>query len=363
MARDRGRAGGSDPGRAVGLRGRGAALLLASLAGCAGAEGQPELRHEGETHLRAVRQLTFGGQNAEAYFSADDRWLIFQATPPGADCDQQYIMRTDGSGLRRISTGEGRTTCGYIFPGGERILYASTHLESPRCPPPPDYSRGYVWALYPSYDIFSARLDGSDLARLTATPGYDAEATVSRDGRWIVFTSVRDGDLEIYRMRPDGSDPERLTHEEGYDGGAFYSYDGTQIVYRAHHPEGEELEEYRALLASDLVRPSRLEIFVMNADGSGKRQVTDNGAANFSPYFFPDGRRILFASNVHDPGGREFDLYAIGTDGVGLERVTFHPDFDGFPMFDSSGARLVWASNRAGSEPGETNIFIAEWVE
>lgn len=317
-----------------------------------------------EPYLASVLQLTFGGQNAEAYFGPDDEWLIFQATPDSLACDQIYVMRTDGSGTRMVSTGDGVTTCSYFFyPDGGRILYSSTHLAGETCPPKPDYSQGYVWPIHPGYDVFAAGPDGSDPVRLTDTPGYDAEATFSRDGSKIVFTSVRHGDLEIYTMDPDGGNVKRLTREAGYDGGPFFSYDGTKIVYRAHHPESEEeLADYRALLADGLVRPSRMEIFVMDADGRNRRQVTDNGAANFSPYFHPDGERIVFASNLHDPEGRDFDLYLVNLDGTGLTRVTHHPDFDAFPMFSSDGSRLVWASNRNASEPGETNVFIADWA-
>ncbi|MDX1623938.1 MAG: hypothetical protein R3199_08150 [Gemmatimonadota bacterium] len=315
-------------------------------------------------YLANLRQLTFEGQNAEAYWGPDDDRLIFQATPDSLACDQIFTMRADGRRKRMVSTGGGVTTCAFFFyPEGERILYSSTHTGMEACPPRPDYSRGYVWPIHPEYDVFAARPDGSDLVRLTDTPGYDAEATFRRDGSKIVFTSVRDGDLEIYTMDPDGSNVSRLTHEEGYDGGPFFSYDGTKIVYRAHHPEGEEaLADYRELLADGLVRPSRMEIWVMDADGSNKRQVTDNGAANFAPYFFPDGERIVFASNVHDPDGRNFDLYAIGIDGTGLERITHHPEFDAFPMFSSDGAKLVWGSNRYGAKEGDTNVFVADWV-
>jgi len=317
-----------------------------------------------EVHLRDLRQLTFGGENAEAYFSADDQWLIFQSTPRGARCDQMFLMHPDGSALRRVSNGRGRTTCGYVFPAGHTLLFSSTHLGGAACPPRPDYSLGYVWPLYADYDIFVAGLDGSNLRRLTSSPGYDAEATISRDGEWIVFTSVRDGDPDLYKMRRDGSGLTRLTSEVGYDGGAFFSYDGSLIVYRAYRLEtAEEVADYRALLARDLIRPMRLEIMVMNADGSGKRQLTDNGAANFAPYFFPDGKRIIFASNMDDPGGRGFDLYTIGVDGSGLERITYDPSFDAFPMFDSTGRRLVWASNRGDEHEGETNLFIADWVD
>jgi Tol biopolymer transport system component len=317
-----------------------------------------------ERHLADVRQLTFGGENAEAYFSFDNTHLVFQATRDGSECDQIYAMAADGSGLRRVSSGRGRTTCAYFLPGDKRVLYASTHLGGDACPPKPDYSRGYVWALYPDYDIFTADLDGKNLTRLTATPGYDAEATVSPDGRRIVFTSVRDGDLDLYSMNVDGTDVRRLTTEVGYDGGAFYSADSKMVVYRAHHPaEGPARDRYREMLGRGLIEPRALEIWVMNADGSGKRQVTSNGAANFAPFFHPDGKRIIFSSNMGDPKGRNFDLYLVNVDGTGLERVTFNETFDGFPMFSADGKRLVFASNRLQKNPGETNIFIAEWRE
>jgi TolB protein len=322
------------------------------------------LRLPQEKHLRNIRQLTFGGENAEAYFSPDGRKLIFQATRKGYDCDQIFEMNIDGGGLRMLSNGKGRCTCAYYFPDGKHFIYSSTHLASPDCPPKPDYSKGYVWAIYPDYDIFSAALDGSDIKRLTYTPGYDAEATIAPNGKRIVFTSVRDGDLDIYAMDPDGRNVKRLTHEVGYDGGPFFSSDSQWIVYRANHPKTEkEIQAYRALLKQNLVRPTTLEIWVMRADGSGKRQVTKNGAANFAPYFFPDGKRIIFASNMDDPKGRNFDLYLINVDGSGLERVTYNETFDGFPMFSPDGKKLVFASNRNGKVLGETNIFIADWVE
>lgn len=328
----------------------------------AGAE--PVVAEPGEVHLENMRMLTFAGQNAEAYFSGDGTQLIFQATRPGERaCDQIYTMDVDGGARRRVSTGGGRTTCGYFFPSGERILYSSTRHNGPECPSPPDYDRGYVWPLY-DYDIYTARPDGSDVSRLFGSSGYDAEATVAPDGSGIVFTSTRDGDLEIYRMDLDGGDVRRLTHEEGYDGGPFFSPDGSMIVYRGHHPsDSTELEDYRSLLADGLVRPEHMELFVMDADGSNKRQVTDNGAANFAPYFHPNGREILFSSNVHDPDGRGFDLYRIDIDGTGLERVTTHDQFDAFPMFSPDGTRLVFGSNRNAARPGDTNVFVADWVE
>ncbi|MCL6565935.1 MAG: hypothetical protein K6U09_05880 [Acidobacteriia bacterium] len=323
------------------------------------------LRHPAEIRLRNIRQLTFAGENAEAYFSHDNRWLIFQGHEGEDRCDQIYIMDVEGRHRRMVSTGQGKTTCAYFFPDGEHILYSSTHAAGPDCPPPrPDYSRGYVWRLNPEYDIYTARRDGSELRRLTTTPGYDAEATVSPDGRTIVFTSLRDGDIDIYAMDADGTNVRRLTHELGYDGGAFFSPDGTRIVYRAHHPQdAAEIADYKALLETGLLRPTRFEIFVMDADGSNKRQVTRNGAANFAPFWHPDGRRIIFASNLHAPRSRNFDLYLIQADGSGLERVTYHELFDSFPMFSSDGRWLVWASNRNQARPSDTNIFLADWVE
>jgi TolB protein len=324
-----------------------------------------------EKHLRNVRQLTFGGTNAEAYFSADDEYLIFMHSGEGVPCDQMYIMPVDTLDgkppvPKMVSTGKGRTTCGYFFPSGDRILFSSTHATSAECPPRPDYSHGYVWPIYNSYEIYTAKPDGSDLRPLSHSPGsYNAESTISRDGKKIVFTSTRNGDLDIYTMNADGSDVRQLTHELGYDGGAFFSYDGKQIVYRSQQPKTpEEIADYKDLLSKNLIRPGNLEIWVMDADGSHKRQVTHNGAANFAPYFFPDGKRIIFASNManqKDPSG--FDLYAINVDGTGLEQITYHPDFDAFPMFSSDGKRLVWASNRNHKAPHETNIFIADWRE
>ena len=316
-----------------------------------------------EPHLANLRQLTFGGENAEGYFSFDNKWLSFQSTRDQIECDQIFVMRTDGSGVRMISSGKGRTTCSYFLPGGKSVLYASTHEGGDACPPKPDFSKGYVWALYPEYDIFVRNLKTGAMDRLTSTPGYDAEATIAPDGKRIVFTSVRDGDLDLYAMNLDGSDVKRLTTEPGYDGGAFYSADSQWIVYRASRPAaGEAMDRYKSLLSQGLIEPRALEIWVMRADGSGKRQVTSNGKANFAPYFHPDGKRIIFASNMDDPKGRNFDLYMINMDGTGLERITANETFDGFPMFTKDGKRLVFASNRNASKVGETNLFIADWV-
>ena len=316
----------------------------------------------GESHFAELWQLTFGGENAEAYWSADGAKLIFQATRGDWPCDQMYVMDLRTGVESRVSTGRGRCTCGYFYDHDRRVLFASTHLAGDSCPPPPDYSHGYVWPVYPGYDIFTARPDGSDLRRLTDTPGYDAEATLSTDGNWVVFTSVRDGDLEIYKMHPDGSGLARLTHEPGYDGGPFFSHDGKWICFRACHPADSALAEYRGLLARHLVRPTQMDLWVMRADGSGKRQVTGDPGASFAPYFTPGDRAILYSTNRDDPHGRNFDLYLVGLGpGAVPEPVTRDPLFDGFPMFSPDGAWLLFESNRGHRAAHETNIFLARW--
>jgi len=334
---------------------------------CSGRMMAPEqtsLIVPGEKHFRAIRQLTFGGQNAEGYFSFDEKSLIFQSTRDSFSCDQEFVMDLASGATRLVSTGKGRTTCGYFFPDDKRILFSSTHHLRETCPPPPDYSKGYVWLVSPEYDIFTADPDGKNLKQLTATPGYDAEATISPRGDRIVFTSMRNGDLDIYTMNLDGSDVRQLTDELGYDGGPFFSWDGKMIVYRAWHcQDSSSATEYRKLLAQNTVRPTRMELFIMNADGTNKRQITNNGAANFAPFFLPDNKRIIFASNLGDPHGRNFDLYLINIDGTGLERVTYNDTFDGFPMFTRDGKKLIFASNRNGKIPHETNLFLADWVE
>ena len=316
-----------------------------------------------ERHLRNIHQLTHGGENAEAYFSPDGTHLIFQSTRDGYPCDQIYTMKIDGTELRRVSTGTGRTTCGYFYPGSKELLFASTHEASRECPPKPSYERGYVWPIYPGYDIYRANADGSNLKPLTRTPGYDAEATIAPDGL-IVFTSVRDGDMEIYSMKADGSDVKRLTNRPGPDGGPFFSWDGKLVAFRGKPlAPGSELDDYRALLKEGLWRPTSLELFVMGRDGSNQRQLTKLGGANFAPSWHPDGKRLVFASNTADPKGRDFDIYMIKLDGAGVERITFNNTFDGFPMFSPDGKHLVFASNRNAKVEGETNVFIADWVE
>ena len=316
-----------------------------------------------ETHFKNFRQLTFSGENAEAYFSADGENLIFQAHDGDSLCDQIYIMDIASGSTELVSTGAGVTTCSFFkYPNDDGIIYASTHLVDPDCPPKPDFSQGYIWKLYPGYDIFQAAVDGSNLQRLTDTPGYDAEATFSFDGKKIIYTSLASGDLELWSMNSDGSEKQQLTSRMGYDGGAFYNYDGSKIVWRAYYPEtDQEIANYKVLLAENSIRPMALQLWTMNSDGTNKKQVTNNHAANFGPFFFPKRDRIIFSSNMHDKKGRDFDLYAIDADGTGLERITYFDGFDGFPMFSPDGKFLVFASNRNQKKHGDTNIFICEW--
>jgi Tol biopolymer transport system component len=322
------------------------------------------LAMEGESHFRNVRQLTAGGENAEAYWAFDGSKLIYQARKSGMECDQIFVLDPMTAETSMVSNGEGRTTCSYFYPSGDEILYSSTHHHDASCPPNPDFSMGYVWPVYDTYDVWMANADGSDARQLTDADGYDAEATFSPMGDKIVFTSVRNGDLDLYSMDPDGSNVVQLTDRAGYDGGAFYSPDGSKIIWRAHYPpEGPELDDYMELLGQGLLRPGELEVWVMDADGSNQRQVTEVGGANFAPYWHPDGDRILFSSNHHDPSGRDFEIYMINLDGTGLQRITHSEGFDGFPVFSPDGRHLVFGSNRNNGGTSDTNVFIAEWVD
>ncbi len=326
---------------------------------------QKDLSFEGEKHLRNIKQLSNGGENAEAYFSFDGKQLIFQSKRDELKCDQIFTMNSDGSNVKMISNGEGRTTCSYFFKGDKKVLYASTFGGKKECPAPPNYP-GYVWAVYPDYEIYTATPDGKNIKNLTNSPGYDAEATISPNGKRIIFTSDRDGDLELYSMDVNGKNIKRLTNETGYDGGAFFSPDSKMIVYRGSHPTDEALiKRDKELLAQHLVVPLKFEVWTMNADGSNKRQVTKLNAASFAPFFTPDGKRIIFCTNYFatDPKKRNFDLALINIDGTGLEQVTFNETFDGFPMFSPDGKKLVFASNRNDAKLGDTNVFIADWVE
>lgn len=321
------------------------------------------LIQEKEIRLSNLRQLTFSGENAEAYFSNDGERLIFQSHDGDSLCDQIYIMNIKTGSINMVSTGEGVTTCSYfVYPDCKKAIYASTHMGNKKCPEKPDYSRGYVWKLYPDYDIFLTDLQTGLLERLTSSPGYDAEATVAFNGSKIIYTSMVSGDLDIWTMDLDGKNKVQLTDELGYDGGAFFNKDASKIVWRVYHPKSvKEVQQYKNLLAQNSIRPMALQIWTMDSDGSNKKQITNNGAANFGPYFFPSGDKIIFSSNLHDPKGRDFDLYSINIDGSGLERITFFNGFDGFPMFSPNGKHIVFASNRNQKKRGDTNLFLAEW--
>ncbi|MGH2568598.1 MAG: TolB family protein [Bacteroidota bacterium] len=330
-----------------------------------GSVGQPDpLSHPYEKHLTNIRQLTFGGTNAEAYFSFDEKMLIFQTTRDPYGCDQIFTMNVDGTNQQPVSTGKGITTCGYFFPGNKRILFASTHADHPDCYPRPDKSKGYVWGVWNDYQIYAANADGSDPTVLTSSPGYDAEATISPKGDRIIFTSSRDGDLELYTMKLDGTEIKRITHSVGYDGGANFSWDGTMIVWRADRPaDSASVVEYKTLLSEQLVKPSRMEIFVSNADGTNSKQLTNTGSANFAPFFHPDNKRIIYSSNVTDPNGRTFHLYMLNADGSGRKQITFGGSFNSFPMFTRDGKQVVFISDRNAKGRYEFNVFIADWVE
>lgn len=315
-------------------------------------------------HLDNIKQLTFGGQNAEAYWSPDGGRLIFQTTRDKLDCDQIFIMNADGSDQHMVSTGKGRTTCAYFLKDNKHILYASTHEANPACPPPADRSKGYVWAVYGGYDIYLATDEGKILKKLTDTPGYDAEGTVNWKTGKIVYTSMQSGDLELWTMNEDGSAKKQITKTEGYDGGPVFSRDGKKIAWRANHPGTPEgMKQYRALLAENLTTPMKMELFVSDADGSNARQITDFGCASFAPTFTPDGKKLLFSSNKHACDSRKFELYLINVDGTGLEQVTNFGGFTSFPEFSPDGKKLVFASDRDAKARYEFNIFTADWKQ
>ena len=332
---------------------------------------QDTLKYPKEKYLRNLRMLTFGGDNAESYFSFNGKSIVFQRTDKsaGIPCDQIYTWNlADGPmtqmNPKRVSTGTGRTTCSYFLGGDSLLLYASTHESGLECPPEPSKELGYLWPVYDSFEIYVSDLNGNIRRKLTDRKGYDAEATVSPKGDLIVFTSDRSGDLELWTMRPDGSDLRQITSGLGYDGGAFFSPDGTQLVFRASRPKTPEaVEKYKSLLAKGLVAPSDMEIYTCNIDGSNLRQITNLGRANWAPFFHPSGKKIVFSSNHASERIYQFNLWMINTDGTGLEQITFDPVFDAFPMFSPDGTKLMFSSNRFNGGTRATNIFVADWVE
>jgi TolB protein len=326
-----------------------------------------------EKHFKNIRQLTFGGDNAEAYFSFDGKYLIFQHKNEKENvlCDQMYIGKIPETADEKfepkmISSGKGRTTCGFFTKDGKHIIYASTYLGGDSCPPVPDRQKmkRYIWPIYETYDIFMADLDGKIVKRLTDTPGYDAEATLSPDGTKMIFTSMRDGDLDLYIMDLKTYKVKRITNTLGYDGGAWFSADGKKIVWRASRPKtAEEIADYKNLLKQNLVAPTSMEVWVANADGSDAKQITNYGQANWAPNFLPDGKRIIFCSNQEYSRGFPFNMYLTDINGNGLEKVSRDNGFDAFPMFSPDGKKIVFSSNRNSGETRDINIFIADWVE
>jgi len=324
--------------------------------------GAALLPAQSQRYLASIQQLTFGGQNAEAYWSRDGKELVFQSIRDGRQCDQIYVMKADGSDVRMVSTGKGATTCGYFLAGGDEIIFGSTHEGGDACPARPDRSKGYVWAVYPSYDIFVVGRDGKNLRKLTSAAGYDAEGTVNWKTNRILYTSKAAGDLDLWSMALDGSDKRQLTTSLGYDGGAFFSPDGSRMVWRAHHPAGnEDTQTYKDLLAQDLTAPMKMEIFVGDADGGNAQRITDFGCASFAPQFTPDGNKIIFSSNQHDCDSRHFELFLMETDGSNIEQVTDFGGFTSFPEFSPDGKKLVFTSDWKATGRYEFNIFVADW--
>ena len=346
-------------------------ILLFSLQAVPSTVMGSDLSPSVDRHMQNVSQITFDGDNAEAYFRPDGRQLIYQSNRGGEACDKIWVMNIDGSDKHRVSPAYGAHTCSFFFPDGRRILFSSTSHLSKKCPPRPQPLPGirYVWPLFP-YDIFIANADGTGLKKITDNPQYDAEPIISADGNRIVFGSQRHGDFDIYIMNADGSDVRRLTDRVGYDGGPWFSPDGKKIVWRAWYPETkEDLAKWRDCMANNYIVPVPLDIWVMDSDGSNKVRLTHNGAVNWAPSWHPDGKRIIFASNMDDwhedlkKFGHNFELYLIDINGGGLERITVNNVFDSFPMFSSDGKKLVWASNRNPQKPRATDIFIADWIE
>jgi Tol biopolymer transport system component len=329
------------------------ALLTALSAGLALA--QP-------SYIGEIRQLTHGGENAEAYWAPDGKRIIFQSTRQPYKCDQEFIMNADGSDQHLVSTGKGRTTCGYFLPDNKHIIYASTHMAGDACPKDPDRSKGYVWGVFPEYDIFLATDDGKIEKRLTDTPGYDAEGTINFKSGQIVYTSMASGDLDLWTMRPDGSGKKQLTKTTGYDGGPVFSRDGKKLVWRSNYPKTPaDMDRYKTLLADNLTAPMKMELMIADADGSNAKQITNFGCASFAPTFTPDGKRILFSSNKQACDSRKFELYLINIDGSNLEQVTSFGGFTAFPEFAPDGKSIVFASDRDAKTPYEFNIFTAGW--
>lgn len=349
------------------------AFACSSMASFAIAQNNDSLRFEGENHFRNVRQLTFGGDNAEAYFSYDGKYLIYQRTDVknGIPCDQIWMGKIPETADEKfepklVSTGTGRTTCAFFYPGDKHIIYASTHLGSKDCPPPPDkakFGNRYIWPIYSDFDLFKAKRNGKGIKRITKTPGYDAEATISPLGDKIVFTSMRNGDLDLYTMDINGKNVKQITNLPGYDGGAWFSPDGKKILWRASRPKTQaEIDDYNSLLKQNMVAPTNMELWSCNADGTDIKQLTNFGQANWAPNYTPAGK-IIFCSNHEYKRGFPFNMYLLDENGTGMQKISRDKGFDAFPMFSPDGKKIVFCSNRNNGGTRDTNIFIADWIE
>lgn len=339
---------------------------LALILSCVQEPKAPPAPAPPEPRLANLRQLTKGGTHAEAYWSPDGTQLIYQAVREGDKADQIYVLDLATGASKRISDGKGKTTCAYFLPDG-RIVYSSTKAAGPEPPPPPDRSKGYVWPLHREFEIYLLDPRTGAEKRLTDSDGYDAESTVSPDGRRLVFMSQRDGAFGLYTMNVDGTDLKKVTKKTCYTGGAFFSPDGRSLVYRSFYPKTaaddgnlKQMLDTRALIP---FKGMVIEIYVSDADGGNERAVTSMGKINFAPTFHRDGKRIIFTSDARAESRGGYNLFLINADGTGLEQVTRHKGFDGFPHFSPDGKKLVFISDRNATRPHELNIFLADWVD
>lgn len=306
-----------------------------------------------------IRQLTNEGQSGEGYFSPDGKRVIFQAIRGEHPFYQIYIKDLASGQEKRVSTGQGRTTCAFFHPTENKIIYASSHLDPNRdkevdaelkklaeARRNPGARRGYSWAFDPFMDIFELNLDTNELKQLTSVAGYDAEGSYSADGKRIIFASCRNGPgADIYIMDADGKNVKQLTDSPGYDGGPFFSPDGTKVIFR-----GEVRKRHY------------LQLFVMNVDGTGLWQLTENDAVNWGPYWHPNGKHIIYSTSVH--GHQNYELYLMPVETGKAKRVTFWHGADVLPVFSGDGKKLMWTSKRGKDKAGQfsSQLFIADWV-
>jgi Tol biopolymer transport system component len=337
-------------------------------------QSQDSVLFAGEKHFKNIHQLTNSGDNAEAYWSFDGKRITFQRTNPkeGINCDEIFMgvvptKLKDTFTYKSISGGKARTTCSYFTKDGAHIIYASTKNGGDQCPPAVDrakYGNKYIWPLYSTYDIYMADTSGKIIKQLTKSDGYDAEGTLSYDGKKMIYCSVKDGDLDLYVMELATGKEIKVTNTLGYDGGAWFSPDGKKIVWRASRPTStEDVAEYKSLLKEGLVAPTQMEVWVANADGTDAKQITHLGQANWAPNFTPDGKHIIFCSNHEYKRGFPFNMYLIDLEGNHLEKVSRDKGFDAFPMFSPDGKKIMFSSNRNNGGTRDTNLFVADWVD